>query len=56
MRAAADATEIVGEKMKRIRDRVSADAAKLNHEQQQVKQAEAADKANDRPSKPPKKK
>ncbi len=51
MRSAADATEAVGEKMKRIRDRASADAAKLNPEQQQVKQAEAADKANDNQNK-----
>lgn len=47
MRAAAEATEVAGQKMQRIRDKIAADAAKLAREQQQVKQAEAADKAND---------
>lgn len=47
MRAAADATEVAGQKMQRIRDKVAADTAKLGREQQQVKQATAQDKAND---------
>lgn len=47
MRSAAEATEIAGQKMQRIRDKIAADTAKLAREQQQVKQAEAADKAND---------
>ncbi len=51
MRAAADASEIAGQKMQRIRDKIAADAAKLAREQQQVKQAEAGDKANDNKNK-----
>jgi colicin import membrane protein len=47
MRSAADATEVAGQKIQRIRDKIAADQAKLAREQQQVKQAEAADKAND---------
>lgn len=47
MRSAAEATEFAGQRMQRIRDKIAADAAKLAREQQQVKQAEAADKAND---------
>lgn len=47
MRSAAEATEVAGQKMQRIRDKIAADLAKLAREQQQVKQAEAADKAND---------
>lgn len=47
MRAAADATEAADQKMQRIRDKIAADTTKLGRELQQVKQAEAADKAND---------
>ena len=47
MRAAADASEAAGQKMQRIRDKIAADTTKLGRELQQVKQAEAADKAND---------
>jgi len=47
MRSAADATELAGQKMQRIREKIAADQAKLVREQLQVKQAEAADKAND---------
>lgn len=47
MRTSAEATEIAGQKMQRIRDKIAADSAKLGREIQQVKQAEAADKAND---------
>lgn len=53
MRSAAEATEIAGQKMQRIRDKIAADNAKLTREQQQVKQAEAADKANDNKNKKP---
>ena len=48
MRDSAEDAEAAGTKVKRIRDKIAADAAKLNREQQQVKQAEAADKANDK--------
>ena len=47
MRTAAEAAEASGIKVKRIRDKIAADTTKLGREQQQVKQAEAADKAND---------
>lgn len=47
MRSAAEATEVAGQKMQRIRDKIATDLAKLAREQQQVKQAEVADKAND---------
>ena len=51
MRAAADATEAAGQKMQRIREKIAADTNKLGRELQQVKQAEAADKANDNQNK-----
>jgi len=47
MRAAADASEVAGQKVQRIRSQIAADTAKLGRELQQVRQAEAADKAND---------
>lgn len=47
MRSAAEATEVAGQKMQRIRDKIAADTAKLAREQQQVKQAELQDKLND---------
>lgn len=53
MRSAAEDAEAAGEKVKRIRDRIAADAAKLNREQQQVKQAEIQDKQNDGQNKKP---
>lgn len=47
MRSAAEATEVAGQKVQRLRDKIAADSAKLAREQQQVKQAELQDKLND---------
>ncbi len=52
MRSAADASEVAGQKVKRIRDKIAASQAKVAREQQQVKQAEAQDKANDNKNPP----
>ena len=51
MRATAEGSETAGQKMQRIRDKIAADTTKLGRELQQVKQAEAADKANDNKNK-----
>ena len=47
MRSAAEASEVAGVKMKRIRDKLAADQTNLNREQLDVKKAEVLDKQND---------
>jgi hypothetical protein len=47
LRRAADATEVAGAKVLRIRQKIAADAAKLAQEQRQLQQAQMLDKAND---------
>lgn len=47
LRRAADATEVAGAKVLRIRQKIAADAAKLAQEQRQLQQAQIQDKAND---------